>query len=141
MNYNWDDIPLENFIKASEGDFCFVAKNGRINSETKTSWFSIQDKYIEVMELESIEVKKYKTACYNYAIALKEWILNPKRNSKDFVKVNRLYIQKEKLSKAIFSQEKTDWDKLIAKCTLNAKQRINAKEWLAKEFFNLIKVM
>lgn len=140
MNYTWDDIKLNNFIKASEGDLSYVSKKNEINKDTLDAWFSIQDQYIRVLDLETIQMKRYKKVCYNYAKSLQQWIIEPTEGSKLFNKVNQLYIEKTKLAESMFNDEKKDWDVLIAQVTLSTKQRVNG-EWLAKEFFNLIKVL
>ena len=140
MNYTWDDIKLNNFIKASEGDLSYVSKNNEINKDTLDAWFSIQDQYIRVLDLETIQMKRYKKVCYNYAKSLQQWIIEPTNGSKLFNKVNQLYIEKTKLAESMFNDEKKDWDVLIAQVTLSTKQRVNG-DWLAKEFFNLIKVL
>ena len=140
MNYTWDDIKLNNFIKASEGDLSYVSKNNEMNKDTLDAWFSIQDQYIRVLDLETIQMKRYKKVCYNYAKLLQQWIMEPTNGSKLFNKVNQLYIEKTKLAESMFNDEKKDWDVLIAQVTLSTKQRVNG-DWLAKEFFNLIKVL
>lgn len=140
MNYTWDDIKLNNFIKASEGDLGYVSKNNEINKDTLDAWFSIQDEYIRVLDLETIQMKRYKKVCYNYVKSLQQWIMEPIDGSKLFNKVNKLYIEKTKLTESMFNDEKKDWDVLIAQVTLSTKQRVNG-DWLAKEFFNLIKVL
>lgn len=141
MNYDWENISLNSFIKCSEGNIEFVSKDGEINEKSLDAWFSIQDKYIETMDLETRQIKRYKRVSYEYAKALQEWILNPSFKSRLYTKVNALFIERKEIADEIFSEEKKDWDKLIGEVTLHAGQRVNAIEWTAKEFFNLIKAM
>ena len=140
-NYTWDDIMLENFIKASNGELEFVSVDGKINDETEDCWFSIKDRYIMTMGNESIDMKKYKKVCYKYAVALQKWILDPKINSRLYMEVNKLFAEKQHLANKMFSEEEMDWDELIARVTNASKMRVSAKDWLAKEFFNLLKVL
>jgi len=141
MNYTWDEIILIDFIKASKGDLSKVSKDGKLNEETQNAWFKIQDEYIATMDSESIDVKRFKSVCYKYADKLRQYILNPNVKSKLYNEVNSLFIEKNKLSKAIFNNESVDWDENIAKVTVNAGFRIIDTEIRAKEFFNLIKIM
>ena len=141
MNYTWEDIPLKNFIKCSEGELEFVSKNNKLNMKSLDAWFLIQDKYIETMDLESRQIKRYKRVSFDYAVALQEWILNPTFESRLYTKVNALFIERQGIADEIFHDEKMDWDKMIGQATYKAGQRINAVEWRAKEFFNLIKAM
>ena len=141
MNYTWENISLNNFIKCSEGNLEFVSKNNELNKHSLDAWFEIQDKYIETMDLESRQIKRYKRVCFDYAVALQKWILNPSFESRLYTKVNALFIEKKGLMDEIFHDEKMDWDRMIGQATYKAGQRINAIEWTAKEFFNLIKAM
>lgn len=141
MNYEWDNIVLDNFIKASDGELRFVSKDGVINEETRSSWYKIQDSYIEAMNSESIEIKKFKKISYRYLLKLREWLLNPIEGNRTQIEVNKLFIEKQKLSEKLFTNEKTDWDLLIAKASIAATFRINSKEFRAKEFFNILKAL
>ena len=141
MNYTWDDIILDNFINASRGQLEFVSKTGELNKETQTAWFAIQDSYIQTMDSETVEIKKYKKLCYKYVVKLREWLLNPKVGNRVDMEVNRLFMEKEALASQIFSDELTDWDLMIAKVSIGAQFRLNSKEMRAKEFFNIIKAL
>ena len=139
MNYTWENIILNNFIKASKGNLSFVAENGIITEETVSAWFKIQDEYIQTMDSETTEIKRYKKICYKYAVKLREWMFDPREGTKVYSEVNKLYIQKQKLSKEIFTNEVTDWDKLVAKASISAQFRIDSHVLRAKEFFNILK--
>lgn len=141
MNYTWDNIILDNFIKASKGNLTFVAESGEITEETVSAWFKIQDEYIQTMDSETIEIKRYKKICYKYAVKLREWMFDPREGTRVYSEVNKLYIQKQKLAKEIFSDEVTDWDKLVAKASIGSQFRIDSQTMRAKEFFNIIKVL
>ena len=141
MNYTWDDIILDNFIKAGKGNLNLVSKNGIINKETYSAWCAIQDEYIKTMDSETIEMKRYKNICFKYVQKLQEWTKNPMLKGKVFNEVNSLYIEKKKLSDSLFNSESVNWDKIIAQTTLSSKFRIDAKVMRAKEFFNIIKVL
>lgn len=57
------------------------------------------------------------------------------------MEVNKLFTEKQHLANKMFSEEEMDWDELIARVTNASKMRVSAKDWLAKEFFNLLKVL
>lgn len=141
-NYNWDNIVLDSFIKASKGDLSHVSTNGMINKDTAIAWFKIQDEYVLTMDSETIEIKKFKTVCFKYATKLREYLLNPKEGSRLNTEVNQLFMEKTKLSKDLFSEESVKWDEVIAKTSIAiGGSRIIATEITAKEFFNYIKVL
>lgn len=141
-NFTWDDIILENFIKASNGELEFVSVDGKINKETYSAWCAIQDEYIKTMDSETIEMKKYKKVCYKYAIALRNWLLDPVVGNKKHTEVNKLFIEKEKLSNDLFNNDtNVDWDLLIAKASIGATFRIDSRNIRAKEFFNILKAL
>ena len=141
MNYTWDNIILDNFIKAGKGNLNFVSKDGLINEETYSSWCAIQDEYIKTMDSETIEMKRYKRVCFKYVQKLQEWTENPILEGKIFNEVNSLFIEKQKLSNDLFNSEVVDWDKIIAQATLGSKFRIDSHVMRAKEFFNIIKLL
>lgn len=141
-NYTWDDIMLDNFIKASNGELEFVSIDGKINNETQSAWFSIQDQYVYTMDSETVEMKKYKKVCYKYAIALRNWLLDPVVGNRKDMEVNKLFMEKEKLSNELFNDDvKPDWDLLIAKASIGATFRIDSRNIRAKEFFNILKAL
>ena len=141
-NYTWDDIMLENFIKASNGELEFVSVDGKINDETQSAWFAIQDQYVYTMDSETVEMKKYKKVCYKYAIALRNWLLEPVVGNKKDMEVNKLFMEKEKLSNELFNDDvNADWDLLIAKASIGATFRIDSRNIRAKEFFNILKAL
>ena len=141
MNYTWDDITLEHFIKAGKGNLNFVSKDGLINDETYSSWCAIQDEYIKTMDSETIEMKRYKNVCFKYVQKLQEWAKNPQLSGRVYMEVNKLYIEKTKISDGLFAEESVNWDKIIAQTTLGSKFRIDSHTMRAKEFFNIIKVL
>ena len=141
-NFTWDDIMLENFIKASNGELEFVSVDGKINNETQSAWFAIQDQYVYTMDSETVEMKKYKKVCYKYAIALRNWLLDPVVGNKKDMEVNKLFMEKEKLSNDLFNDDgAADWDLLIAKASIGATFRIDSRNIRAKEFFNILKAL
>lgn len=139
MNYTWDNIILDNFIKASKGNLAFVNDSGIITEDTVSAWFKIQDEYIQTMDSETIDIKRYKKLCYKYAVKLREWMFDPREGTKVYSEVNKLYIKKKKLSSEIFNNEVTDWDKIVAKASIASQFRIDSHVWRAKEFFNILK--
>jgi len=141
-NYTWDNIKLDNFIKASKGDLSHVSTNGIINKETVSAWFKIQDEYVLTMDSETIEIKKFKRVCFKYATKLREYIMNPKEGSRLNTEVNQLFMEKTKLAKELFNDEAVKWDEVIAKTSIGiGGSRIIVTEMTAKEFFNYIKVL
>lgn len=141
-NFTWDDIMLENFIKASNGELEFVSVDGKINGETQSAWFAIQDQYVYTMDSETVEMKKYKKVCYKYAIALRNWLLDPVVGNRKDMEVNKLFMEKEKLSNELFNDDtNADWDLLIAKASIGATFRIDSRNIRAKEFFNILKAL
>lgn len=140
MNYTWDNIVLDNFVKAINGKLEYVAVDGIINEETESAWGKIQDDYIRVMNSETVEIKRYKKLCFNYAVKLREWLQNPIENNRTFIELNKLFIAKKKLAYQIFTEDTVDWDRLIAQASISANFRIVSTEMRAKEFFNILKV-
>ena len=142
-NFTFEEITLNRWIKCSEGDLSYIAKNGKLNSESVDSWHKIQDDYLLLFGGDSDEMKQYKRVCTDYVNALAEWIENPNLVGKQYTLVNDLYIEKEQLQSEIFKVEveKMNFSDLIARVSIKIRMRIEKDKYTAKEFFELIKAL
>lgn len=141
LNYTFENIPLNKWIKCANGDLLGIAINGKGNVDMLDAWYKMQDDYINLFGGDTPEIKQYKRVCFEYVKALVEWIQNPKLIGKQLTIVNDLFTEKEELQKSIFKDEmsKVDFGSLIAKVTIKIRMRIERDKYTAKEFFELIK--
>lgn len=143
LNYTFETIPLNRWIKCSDGDLSYLSINGKGNAETLDAWYKMQDDYIALFGGDSAEIKEYKRICTDYVNALAEWIESPKLIGRQLTVVNDLFEEKEQLQKVIFKKEvdKMDYGTLIASVSIKIRMRIERDKYTAKEFFELIKAL
>lgn len=143
LNYTFDELTVSNFIAIQEGDILKLSKNGKLNAQLEDDYFKLMDNYMATAGSKSRDVLRYERVMYEYAVKLREVIINGQSNRAELTRLEILKMEKEGLESVLFSENEKnmDWHELVAQVSISVKFRIDIFTTRIKEFLSMIKIL